>query len=187
MKDPGKREDDGKERAVTDGLAQSGLAEQKLMGLADSLYRQFQEGIVPHISLPSRTKANIEFSSKDDVWVYGDQETVRSVKTVRGAKTLLKTVHLSEHLVTPSARFLGVQPSDIVDYNLSTDKLTDKDLQALRSELTDPRFANPYWDKQIRLQLDLKKKAEQQAFAGKGLDYVTRTYLPDRLSEMGII
>ena len=379
MKDPGKREDDGKERAVTDGLAQSGLAEQKLMGLADSLYRQFQEGIVPHISLPSRTKANIEFSSKDDVWVYGDQETVRSVKTVRGAKTLLKTVHLSEllikehlknnrgstlreiyyisenwdiakfheqaesdrliedleivtalhredfhvrpeedgaavfgplrlkektrrgekemhcqddvgeagyqipfnvdnikflshdakmvmaietggmyarliengfdqehncilvhikgqparstrrfikrlntelglpvvvftdgdpwsyrifasiaygaiksahlseHLVTPSARFLGVQPSDIVDYNLSTDKLTDKDLQALRSELTDPRSANPYWDKQIRLQLDLKKKAEQQAFAGKGLDYVTRTYLPDRLSEMGII
>lgn len=99
MKDPGKREDDGKERAVTDGLAQSGLAEQKLMGLADSLYRQFQEGIVPHISLPSRTKANIEFSSKDDVWVYGDQETVRSVKTVRGAKTLLKTVHLSELLI----------------------------------------------------------------------------------------
>jgi len=379
MKDPGKREDDVKEKAVADGLAPSGLAEQKLMGLADCLYSQFEQGIVPHISLPSRTKANIEFSSKDDVWVYGDQETVRSVKTVRGAKTLLKTVHLSEllikehlknnrgstlreiyyisenwdiakfheqaesdrliedleivtalhredfhvrpeedgaavfgplrlkektrrgekemhcqddvgeagyqipfnvdnikflshdakmvmaietggmyarliengfdqehncilvhikgqparstrrfikrlntelglpvvvftdgdpwsyrifasiaygaiksahlseHLVTPTARFLGVQPSDIVDYNLSTDKLTDQDLQALRSELTDPRFANPYWDKQIRLQLDLKKKAEQQAFAGKGLDYVTRAYLPDRLSEMGII
>ena len=40
---------------------------------------------------------------------------------------------------------------------------------------------------QIKLQLDLKKKAEQQAFAGKGLDFVTKTYLPERLSEMGII
>ncbi|OYV08525.1 MAG: DNA topoisomerase VI subunit A, partial [Methanosaeta sp. ASP1-1] len=57
-------------------------AEEKLLQLADSLYHQFQQGIVPYISLPSRTKGNIEFSSKDDVWVYGDQETVRSVKTV---------------------------------------------------------------------------------------------------------
>jgi len=47
----------------------------------------------------SRTKANIEYSSKDDVWIYGDQETTRSVKTVRGAKTLLKTVHLTELLI----------------------------------------------------------------------------------------
>ncbi|OPY44004.1 MAG: Type 2 DNA topoisomerase 6 subunit A [Methanosaeta sp. PtaU1.Bin016] len=74
-----------------------------------------------------------------------------------------------------------------MEYNLSTDKLTDQDIQALRSELSDPRFNTPYWEKQIRLQMDLKKKAEQQAFAGKGLDFVTRRYLPDRLAEMGII
>jgi len=354
------------------------VTEKKLLGLASELYSQFERGTVPHITLPSRTKGNIEYSTKDDVWVYGDQETLRSVKTVRGAKAMLKTVylsellinehlknnrgstlreiyyisenwdiakfheqaesdrliedleivtalqredfhvrpeedgaavfgplrlrektrrgeteihcqedvgeagyqipfnveniqflnhdakmviaietggmyarliengfddefkailvhikgqparstrriikklntelnlpvvvftdgdpwsyrifasiaygaiksaHLSEHLVTPSARFLGVQPSDIVDYNLSTDKLTDQDLQALRAELSDPRFNTPYWEKQIRLQLDLKRKAEQQAFAGKGLDFVTKTYLPQRLSEMGI-
>lgn len=352
---------------------------ERLLGLARGLYDQFQEGVVPHISLPSRTKGNIEYSARDDVWIYGDQETQRSVKTIRGAKTLLKTVylaellikehlqnnrgstlrevyyisenwemakfheqaesdrliedleivtglqredfhirpeedgaavfgplrireqtrrgeremhcqedvgeagyqipfnvdsiqflehdarmvmaietggmyarliengfdeeyrailvhikgqparstrrlirrlnselglpvvvftdgdpwsyriyasiaygaiksaHLSEQLVTPGAQFLGVQPSDIVDYNLSTDRLTDKDMQALRSELTDPRFCNPYWERQIRLQMDLKRKAEQQAFAGKGLDYVTRVYLPERLSEMGIV
>ena len=74
-------------------------AQEKLIGLADTLYNQFQQGIVPHISLPSRTKGNIEFSTKDDVWVYGDQETLRSVKTVRGAKSLLKTVHLAELLI----------------------------------------------------------------------------------------
>lgn len=355
------------------------VAQDKLLDLARSLYEQFQKGIVPHLSLPSRTKGNIEYSIKDDVWVYGDQETHRSVKTIRGAKSLLKTVylaellikehlqnnrgstlreiyylsegwdiakfheqaesdrliedleivtglhrenfhirpeedgaavfgplrlreqtrrgereihcqedvgeagyqipfnvdniqflkhdarmvmaiesggmyarliengfdeeykcilvhikgqparstrrlikrlnaelnipvvvftdgdpwsyrifaslaygaiksaHLSEHLVTPSAKFVGVQPSDIVEYNLSTDKLTDQDMHALRSELTDPRFNTDYWKKQIQLQIDLKKKAEQQSFAGKGLDYVTKTYLPERLSELGIV
>lgn len=354
------------------------VAQGKLLDLAGSLYEQFQKGIIPHLSLPSRTRGNIEYSIKDDVWVYGDQETHRSVKTIRGAKSLLKTVylaellikehlqnnrgstlreiyyisegwdiakfheqaesdrliedleivtglhredfhirpeedgaavfgplrlreqtrrgereihcqedvgeagyqipfnvdniqflkhdarmvmaiesggmyarliengfdeeykcilvhikgqparstrriikrlnaelslpvvvftdgdpwsyrifaslaygaiksaHLSEHLVTPTAKFVGVQPSDIVDYNLSTDKLTDQDMHALRSELTDPRFNTDYWKKQIQLQIDLKKKAEQQAFAGKGLDYVTKTYLPERLSELGI-
>ena len=69
------------------------------MGMARALYGQFQEGIVPYLALPSRTKGNIEYSSKEDVWVYGDQETLRSVKTVRGAKSLLKTVHLVELLI----------------------------------------------------------------------------------------
>ncbi len=79
--------------------SRSKKAEKNLLGLAESLYGQFQQGVVPHISLPSRTKGNIEFSTKDDVWIYGDQETTRSVKTVRGAKTLLKTVHLTELLI----------------------------------------------------------------------------------------
>jgi DNA topoisomerase-6 subunit A len=30
-------------------------------------------------------------------------------------------------------------------------------------------------------------KSEQQAFAARGLDFVTKTYLPDRLTEMGIL
>ncbi len=85
------------ERALRD--SRSKKAEENLLRLADSLYGQFQQGVVPHISLPSRTKGNIEFSTKDDVWIYGDQETMRSVKTVRGAKTLLKTVHLTELLI----------------------------------------------------------------------------------------
>jgi DNA topoisomerase-6 subunit A len=83
--------------------------------------------------------------------------------------------------------FLGVQPSDIVEYSLSTDKLTDQDIAALKSKLTNPRFDTDYWKEQINLQLKLGKKSEQQAFAGKGLDFVTDIYLPDRLSEMGFL
>jgi DNA topoisomerase-6 subunit A len=32
--------------------------------------------------------------------------------------------------------------------------------------------------------IKLSKKAEQQVFAGKGLDFVTKVYLSERLSEM---
>ncbi|CAD6490741.1 MAG: Type 2 DNA topoisomerase 6 subunit A [Candidatus Argoarchaeum ethanivorans] len=99
----------------------------------------------------------------------------------------IKTAHLSEFMAAPKAKFLGVQPSDIIDYDLSTDKLTDQDMKALHNELTDPRFDTDYWKNQINLQIELGKKAEQQAFAGKGLDYVTDTYLPTRLGEMGMI
>jgi DNA topoisomerase-6 subunit A len=94
---------------------------------------------------------------------------------------------MSELLATPKSQFIGLQPSDIRDYNLPSDKLTDKDQEALRSELTDPRFATDYWRKQINLQIDMNLKSEQQAFAARGLDFVTKKYLPARLSEMGII
>ena len=94
---------------------------------------------------------------------------------------------MSEMLATPKAQFLGLQPSDIRDYNLPSDKLSDKDIEALNSELSDPRFATDYWKKQINLQIDMGLKSEQQAFAARGLDFVTKTYLPARLSEMGIL
>ena len=87
-----------------DEMDRTRAAQEKLMDLAFHLYNQFEQGIVPHISLPSRTKGNIEFSSKDEVWIYGDQETTRSVKTVRGARTLLKTVHLAELLIKEHLR-----------------------------------------------------------------------------------
>jgi len=37
----------------------------------------------------------------------------------------------------------------------------------------DPRFEIDYRKEQIKLQIKLMKKAEQQAFAGDGLDFVT--------------
>jgi len=89
-------------------------------------------------------------------------------------------------LATPEAQFIGIQPADIVEYDLPTDPLSDSDINALESELEDPRFQTEYWDEQIKLQLEIGKKAEQQALASRGLDFVTDTYLPTRLEEMGI-
>ena len=99
----------------------------------------------------------------------------------------IKSAHLSKYLATPEAQFVGIQPEDIVEYDLPSDPLADSDINALESELEDPRFQTDYWEEQIELQLDIGKKSEQQSLASRGLDFVTDTYLPERLGEMGVL
>ncbi len=99
----------------------------------------------------------------------------------------IKSAHLSRYLATPQAQFIGIRPSDIKKYDLPTDDLSEQDINALESELTDPRFDTEFWRKEINLQLELGKKAEQQSLASQGLDFVTSTYLPERLEEMDLI
>ena len=99
----------------------------------------------------------------------------------------IKSAHLSAYLATPEAQFIGIQPADIVEYDLPTDPLSDSDVNALESELDDPRFQTDYWEEQIELQLELDKKSEQQSLASHGLDFVTDTYLPERLEAMDVI
>ena len=52
--------------------------------------------------------------------------------------------------------------------------------------MTDPRFADGWWQDQINMMLQLGKKAEQQSLAKYGLDFVTDTYLPEKLGELGL-
>ena len=68
---------------------------------------------------------------------------------------------------------------------MPADDLSDKDIQALKSELSDPRFQDSRWQKEIKLMLEIGKKAEQQSLAKYGLDFVTETYLPEKLAELG--
>ena len=98
----------------------------------------------------------------------------------------IKTAHISEYLATPASQYLGVTPSDIENYELPTDNLSKEDINALKSELTDPRFQDSFWKGEIKLQLKIGKKSEQQALAKYGLDYVTDKYLPEKLAEIGI-
>ncbi|HVM45239.1 MAG TPA: DNA topoisomerase IV subunit A [Candidatus Thermoplasmatota archaeon] len=119
------------------------------------------------------------------VFTDGDPWSFRIFASV--AYGAIKTAHISEYLATPAARYLGITPSDIVNYDLPTDKLSEQDVKALEAELTDPRFADEWWKGEIELQLSLNKKSEQQALAKYGLDFVTDTYLPEKLSEMGVI
>jgi DNA topoisomerase-6 subunit A len=99
----------------------------------------------------------------------------------------IKTAHISEYLATPTAEFVGITASDIVNYELPTDALTPRDIGALNAELTDPRFKDEFWKNEIELMLKLNKKAEQQALAKYGLDFVTDRYLPAKLGELGLM
>jgi DNA topoisomerase-6 subunit A len=124
------------------------------------------------------------------IFTDGDPWSFRIFASV--AYGAIKTAHISEYLATPTAQFLGVLPSDIENYKLPSDKLTEQDVKALEAEKTDPRFkgiiyGEVTWEEEIQLQLQLGKKSEQQALAKYGLDYVTETYLPEKLSQMGIL
>lgn len=119
------------------------------------------------------------------VFTDGDPWSYRIFGSVRYGS--IKSAHLSKYLATPEAQFIGIQPTDIVEYELPSDPLSDSDINALESELDDPRFQTDYWDEQIRKQLEIGKKSEQQSLASQGLDFVTDTYLPERLKEMGVI
>jgi len=119
------------------------------------------------------------------VFTDGDPWSFRIFASV--AYGAIKTAHLSEYLATPSAEYIGITASDILSYELPTDKLNDQDKQALKSELSDPRFNTRFWKDEIELMLKINKKAEQQALAKYGLDFVTSTYLPEKLTELGII
>lgn len=130
-------------------------------------------------------RINDQFKLPVVVFTDGDPWSYRIYASV--AYGAIKSAHMSEILATPQARFIGVQPSDIRDYNLPSDHLNERDIAALNSELTDPRFATDYWREQINLQLKMGMKSEQQAFAARGLDFVTKEYLPKRLSDMGLI
>ncbi len=119
------------------------------------------------------------------VFTDGDPWSYRIFASV--AYGAIKTAHISEYLATPTAQYLGITPSDITNYDLPNDKLTDRDVDALKSEMLDPRFDDEWWKGEISYQLQLGKKSEQQALAKYGLDFVTDTYLPEKLTEMGIL
>jgi DNA topoisomerase VI subunit A len=119
------------------------------------------------------------------VFTDGDPWSFRIFASV--AYGAIKTAHLSNYLATPSAEFLGVTASDIENYDLPSDKLSEQDVRALQAELTDPRFGTADWRAEIALMLKNGKKAEQQSLAKYGLNYVTEHYLPEKLTEMGIL
>lgn len=119
------------------------------------------------------------------VFLDGDPWSFRIFASV--AYGAIKTAHVSDYLATPSAQYVGITASDILNYDLPTDALSEQDIAALKSELGDPRFQDDFWTTEIEAMLKMKKKAEQQALAKYGLDFVTDTYLPEKLGDMGFL
>jgi len=91
--------------------------------------------------------------------------------------------HLTE-LTTPDAKWAGVWASDIIDYNLPSDRLNDRDIKRLKELKADPRYGDSHWQRQIDIFMKIKKKCELEAFSRYGLTHIVEKYLPERLKEL---
>jgi DNA topoisomerase-6 subunit A len=129
-------------------------------------------------------RMNEEWGLPVVVFLDGDPWSFRIFASI--AYGAIKTAHISEYLATPSASYLGITADDILAYDLPADELSKKDVEALKAELSDPRFADGWWQDQINMMLEIGMKAEQQSLAKYGLDFVTDTYLPEKLGELGL-
>ncbi len=112
---------------------------------------------------------------------YGFTNIYRTLKVGSG-----NAAHLNRFLCVPRARFLGVTPQDIIDFKLedATHKLSRTDIKRAQDALSNDPFiaAHPLWQAAIRQLLAMGVRAEQQALAKWGLNYVIDEYLPRKLA-----
>jgi DNA topoisomerase VI subunit A len=111
---------------------------------------------------------------------YGFANIYRSLKVGSG-----NAAHINQFFCVPKVKMLGVTPQDIVTYKLTdaTHPLKDVDIQRARDALkNDPFFKQSKpWTKAIEQLLEMGVRAEQQALAKWGLNYVMDVYLPEKL------
>jgi DNA topoisomerase-6 subunit A len=111
---------------------------------------------------------------------YGFMNIYRTLKVGSG-----NAAHLNEYFCVPQARFLGVTPQDIVDYKLPTHPLTETDVKRAKDALKNDPFVLHHkpWQKALTQLISMGVRAEQQALATHGLNYVIETYLPEKLGK----
>jgi len=111
---------------------------------------------------------------------YGITNIYRTLKVGSG-----NAAHLNEFFCVPQARFLGITPQDIVDYKLPTHPLKEVDIKRARDAIKNDPFVRHFqeWTKAMEQLLKMGVRAEQQALAKHGLNYVIDTYLPEKLAK----
>ena len=109
---------------------------------------------------------------------YGYFNIYRTLKVGSG-----NAAHLNEFFCVPRTRFLGVTPQDVKDYDLPTHPLKEVDIKRAKDALKNDPFVQHHksWQKAINQMLRAGVRVEQQAFAKHGLDFVVKTYLPEKL------
>jgi len=114
---------------------------------------------------------------------YGFTNIYRTLKAGSG-----NAAHVNRFLCVPRARFLGVTPQDIIDFRLqdATHPLAATDVKRAKDALQNDPFiaAHPEWIAAIKQLLDMRVRAEQQALAKWGLNYVIEEYLPRKLADV---
>ena len=113
---------------------------------------------------------------------YGIANIYRTLKVGSG-----NAAHINRFFCVPKAQYLGVTPQDILDFKLedATHPLLPVDVKRAKDALkNDPFFqAHKPWKKAIDQLLGMGVRAEQQALAKWGLNFVIEEYLPRKLRE----
>jgi len=109
---------------------------------------------------------------------YGFLNIYRTLKVGSG-----NAAHINKFFCVPKAKFLGVTPQDIIQYKLPTHPLKEIDIKRIKDGIKNDPFVQHHkeWQKALDLMVNMKKRAEQQALAKWGLNFVIDTYLPEKL------
>jgi len=111
---------------------------------------------------------------------YGIANIYRTLKVGSG-----NAAHINEFFCVPTATFMGITPQDIIDYKLPTHPLKDVDIKRAKDAIkNDPFFKfHKTWTQAIEQMIKMGVRAEQQALAKHGLNYVIEEYLPQKLKK----
>jgi DNA topoisomerase VI subunit A len=113
---------------------------------------------------------------------YGIGNIYRTLKVGSG-----NAAHINRFFCVPRAQYLGVTPQDIMDFQLedATHPLQPVDIKRAKDALkNDPFFkSHKPWVTAINQMLKMGVRAEQQALAKWGLNFVIEEYLPRKLKD----
>jgi DNA topoisomerase VI subunit A len=109
---------------------------------------------------------------------YGFLNIYRTFKVGSG-----NAAHINKYFCVPQAKFFGITTQDIIDYKLPTHPLKEVDIKRIKDGIKNDPFVKNYkqWEKALIEMAKLKVRAEQQALAQHGLNFVISNYLPDKL------
>jgi len=109
---------------------------------------------------------------------YGYCNIYRTMKVGSG-----NAAQINEFFCVPRACLIGVTPQDIIDYDLPTHPLEEKDKKRAQDAIKNDPFIQHHkeWVAALKQMIDMGVRVEQQAFAARGLNYVLETYLPEKL------
>ncbi|MDE0840011.1 MAG: DNA topoisomerase IV subunit A [Kiritimatiellae bacterium] len=145
-----------------------------MSGVPTRACRRFVRRLADEKSLPV-----LVFTDGDP---YGYCNIYRTLKVGSG-----QAAHINRFFCVPQARFLGVTPQDILDYDLedATHPLEDVDIKRARDALKNDPFIRHHkeWQDALNQMLKMGVRIEQQAFAKHGLNFVLEEYLPRKLKE----
>ncbi|MDP7179931.1 MAG: DNA topoisomerase IV subunit A [Candidatus Woesearchaeota archaeon] len=111
---------------------------------------------------------------------YGYFNIYRTLKVGSG-----NAAHINQYFCVPKATFIGITPGDIIDYKLPTHPLKDIDIKRAKDAVKNDPFVQHHveWQKAIKKMVQMKVRAEQQALAKWGLNFVIDNYLPEKLKK----